>query len=342
MNLQNIPSHNTDIRKMFVASDGYVLMSSDYSAQEPRLTAHLSQDEKMIAAYQAGKDVYCEIASLAYNVPYEECKESRPDGTKNPEGKERRGNAKKIVLGICYGRGIPSIAEQMGCTVKQAQEIYDKVLFCFPQLKQFMEDSERMAREQGYVTTVWGRKRRLPDMQLPLYEFTYAEGAIPQDFDPLSDDVEEYSNEVPYDLVVEYTNRLVKCRGYKEKERVKADIRAKGIDIKDNGGYIAQATRQCVNARIQGSAADQTKKAMILLYNHKELRELGFRMLIPVHDEIIAECPEENAERCAQLMSELMVEAAKDLCVPSKCDVEIFRCWYGEPLDAKTLLPLGD
>ena len=97
--MQNIPSHNNEIRKMFSASDGYVLLSSDYSAQEPRITAHMSKDEKMIKAYRDGKDLYVEIASIAYNLPYDECKEFRADGTKNSKGKERRNAAKAIVLG---------------------------------------------------------------------------------------------------------------------------------------------------------------------------------------------------------------------------------------------------
>ena len=110
-NLQNIPSRpfvlsdgtkidsGHDVRQLFRATPGYILMSCDYSGQEVRVTAHLSKDEKLIQAYKDGKDPYCEIASIAYNVPYDECKEFRSDGTTNPEGKARRGEAKKIVLG---------------------------------------------------------------------------------------------------------------------------------------------------------------------------------------------------------------------------------------------------
>lgn len=112
-NLQNIPSHAKDIRKMFKASDGYVMLSCDYSAQEPRLTVHLAQDQKGIQAYLDGKDLYAEIASLAFGVPYEECLEFRPDGTHNPEGKDRRGRAKAILLGINYDKGVPAIAEDL-------------------------------------------------------------------------------------------------------------------------------------------------------------------------------------------------------------------------------------
>ena len=92
-NLQNIPSHNKDIRKMFVASDGYVLMSSDFSQQEPKCLAALCRkhgDAQMYDTFMQGKDLYSEIASKAFGVPYEDCKEFRPDGTTNKEGKARR------------------------------------------------------------------------------------------------------------------------------------------------------------------------------------------------------------------------------------------------------------
>lgn len=79
-----------------------------------------------------------------------------------------------------------------------------------------------------------------------------------------------------------------------------------------------------------------TKLAQIELYNNEELRKLGFRMLIPVHDEIIAECPEENVKRCSELMSKCMLDAGKDLCVPLSCDVAVFKSWYGKELDPDT------
>lgn len=98
-NLQNIPSHNKEIRHMFKAQEGYVLIGGDYSQQEPMVTAHLSKDRKMKEAFMNGKDIYATIASLAFHKPYEECKEFREDGTVNPAGKERRTQAKSIVLG---------------------------------------------------------------------------------------------------------------------------------------------------------------------------------------------------------------------------------------------------
>ena len=167
-NLQNIPSHNKDIRKMFVASDGYVLMSSDYSQQEPKVMTQMCGDPKMIKAYQEGKDLYAEIAALSFNTTYDNCLDFRPDGTTNPEGKNRRSQAKSILLGVLYGRGVPSIAEQLGTTTKKAQAIKDSVFKGFPAIPQFEDDSLDMAYEKGYVTTLWGRKRRLPAL-LPLW-----------------------------------------------------------------------------------------------------------------------------------------------------------------------------
>ena len=99
-NLQNIPSHAEDIRHMFRATPGYVLMSSDYSSQEPRLTAYVSGDPKMIEAFQKGRDIYATIASVAFKLPYEKCLEFNPDtGEYQADGKARRSEAKSIVLG---------------------------------------------------------------------------------------------------------------------------------------------------------------------------------------------------------------------------------------------------
>lgn len=108
-NLQNIPSHNKDIRRMFRAKSGYVLLSSDYSQQEPKLTAYISQDENMIRSFQENKDIYSFIASIAFNKSYEDCLENRPTGefdeegnpiyVYQPDGKARRGEAKSVVLG---------------------------------------------------------------------------------------------------------------------------------------------------------------------------------------------------------------------------------------------------
>ena len=334
-NLQNIPSHNKDIRKMFVASDGYVLMSSDYSQQEPKVMTQMCGDPKMIKAYQEGKDLYAEIAALSFNTTYDNCLEFRPDGTTNPEGKNRRSQAKSILLGVLYGRGVPSIAEQLGTTTKKAQAIKDSVFKGFPAIPKFEQDSLDMAYEKGYVTTLWGRKRRLPDLQLPEYEFVWKDGG-PLDADLLDFDEEEDVEkvlEVPEEIQNKYIRRLRQAY-FGQKRKIFEEANKEGIWIVDNGAKIADAQRQCVNARIQGSAADMSKLAMILVGNDERLKELGFRLLIPVHDELIAECPEENVKECSERFAQLMSEAAMSrLEIPIKCDVEITREWYGDSIN---------
>ena len=327
-NMQNIPSHNHDIRQMFKATDGYVMMSSDYSQQEPKVMTAMCGDPEMIKAYQEGKDLYASIAALAFSTTYENCLEFRPDGTTNKEGKERRSSAKSILLGILYGRGINSIAEQLHTTKQKAQQIQDRVFRGFPAIKQFEDDTLYMARTYGFVTTYWGRKRRLPEMQLDEFEFKWKPGY--GDVDPLSFDNEVTESEVPYEIQQAYIKKL-RNNPFKKRPIIE-QAASEGIIIIDNGGKIADATRQCVNSRIQGSAADLTKMAAVKIHKCERLKELGFRLLIPVHDEFIGECPEENAKECKELFAQCMCDAAVDLGIPISCDVSVTRRWYGEEI----------
>ena len=330
-NMQNIPSHNKDIRKMFTASDGYVLMSSDYSQQEPKCLAALCRehgDSQMYDTFMEGKDLYSEIASKAFNKTYEECREFNVDGTTNKDGKERRSQAKSILLGVLYGRGVPSIAEQLGTSTNKAQDIKESVFRGFPAIKKFEEDSIEMAKTKGYVTTVCGRKRRLPSMMKPDYEFAWVDG-VPHDDDVLDFD-SELSDEVPEDIQRKYWLKLQSCN-FRDKKKIFELANSEGVWIIDN--TMDKDTTKVVNARIQGSAADLTKLAMIKLYKNERLKELGFRLLIPVHDELIAECPEENAKECSELLAKTMSDAAEEILhMPIKCDVEISKCWYGESI----------
>lgn len=329
-NLQNIPSHNKEIRKMFVAKEGNVFISADYSQQEPRFLAQLSDDENMLSAYIQNKDIYAWIASFIYNVPYEECKEFRPDGTKNPQGKERRTSVKGIILGIMYGRGTKSIAEQLGISIQKAQEITDKFFNSFPNVQKFIQYTEDFARTNGYVETAWGRKRRLPDMQLSEYEFRYDDSYA---FDALNFDSDERLEVNEQDKYY-YINKLQRCRYFRDRLAIKEEAKRNGIIIKDNTGFIAEAQRQCVNSVIQGSSADCTKLAMISIYNDQQLRDMGCKLVIQIHDEVIVEVPLENAKKCAERLAELMIEAPKSkLTVPMKVDTEITRCWYGEEIE---------
>ena len=236
---------------------------------------------------------------------------------------------------------MPSIAEQLGTTPEKAQKIKDSVFKGFPAIPKFEQDSLEMAYEKGYVTTLWGRKRRLPDLQLPEFEFKWKDGARPDDdlldFDePLSEEVGG-AEIVPEEIQNKYIRRLRQAN-FVRKKYIFEEANKEGIWIVDNGAKIADAQRQCVNARIQGSAADMSKLAMILVGNDERLKELGFRLLIPVHDELIAECPEENVTECSERFAMLMAKAAESgLTIPIKCDVEITKAWYGDTIYGQQL-----
>lgn len=337
-NMQNIPSHNKDIRKMFTADEGCLLVSMDFSQQEPKCLAAMCKrdgDSQMYDTFIAGKDIYAEIASKSFHKPYEECKEFRPDGSTNKEGKERRTNAKSILLGALYGRGVESIAEQLGCSVAEAEGIKNAVFIGFPAINKFEKDSLQFAYDYGYVTTVCGRKRRLPDLMLNDYDFKWIDD-VPRETDAL--DFDDMSNEVPDEIVEKWLKRLYRVKPWERRKVFEQANKQDGVWIIDNTKKIGDATRQCVNSRIQGSAADLTKLAMIDLCNNKRLRELGFKLLLQVHDEVIAECPKESMKECSELMAKLMSQAAeKILEMPIKCDAEITRIWYGEAINVSDM-----
>ena len=344
-NLQNIPSKTKklsdgtvidaghDIRQMFIAGEGNVIIGGDFSQQEPRCLAHMSQDENMINAYLHGKDLYATIASKLYNKPYEECKEFRPDGTVNPEGKQRRSSVKPILLGIMYGRGVNSIAEQMNITKEEAQQVINDFYKQFPKVKEFVEFAQENARTYGFVETAWGRKRRLPNMQLDPIEITIENPNLISTFNPLdfsSTENTEVSDEVYY----KYLRLMNRAYGREAKEKVKQQAKAEGYKLVDNGGYIADAQRQCVNSIIQGSAADMTKIAMIQIHNNKRLRELGYKLIIPVHDEVLGVCPKENAKEVRDILEYIMVHVVDDKFeIPMKTDIECTYRWYGEGIE---------
>lgn len=166
INLQNIPSKEKRIRKIFKARDGYKLVGGDFSQIEPRVLAFLSGDESMINAYKEGKDLYAIMGSQVYQLPYEDCREFYPDGTVNAEGKHRRTTMKSVLLGIMYERGATDIGEQFNKSAEWAQQLIDNFYKSFPKINQYRLKIENMAETYGYVTTITGRKRRLPDMQL--------------------------------------------------------------------------------------------------------------------------------------------------------------------------------
>lgn len=343
INFQNIPSSNRDIRLIFCAAPGYRIIGSDFSGQEPRETAFYSQDENMIKAYSEGKDLYAVIASMSFDKPYEECLEFYPEGTKiqldgqeiicgkkthqNKDGKGRRTQAKSVLLGILYGRGAASIGEQLGKTKEEAQEIIDKFYTAFPKVKKWIDESIHNAHKFGYVEDLAGRRRRLPDILLPKYLVRSKNQS--DEFNPLleSKDIIKPENSL---LIEKYNQELKKCRTRTDYERLKEQAQKENIDIINNTGFIAQAERQAVNARVQGGAATLTKLAMITIYNDERLKKIGARLINTVHDEILIEAPEQYSEQAAQYLTEDMVNSAKTLVtnVPMSCDAYDVPCWY--------------
>ena len=290
-----------------------------------------SLDENMINAYKEGKDLYATIAAGVYHNNYWDNMEKHEDGTPNPEGKKRRSACKSLLLGIMYGRGVASIAEQTGATIPEAQKIIDDFYNGFPKVKQWTEETQANAKINGYVEDFWGRRRRLPDIQRPLVEVKYSDpNRIVTDgnFNPLIGSTGKYTTNTKSDIDI-YRERALAAKGRKEIEKIKAEAATKGIEVHENGGFIAQAERQCVNARIQGSASSMTKIAMIKVHADEELKKLGFKLLICVHDELIGECPEENADAVADRLCWIMKTSVEDdVVTPFKCDPTVEFSWY--------------
>ena len=261
-NLMNLPSHATDIRHMFRATPGYVILSSDYSRQEPALTAYISHDKNMLESFQTGRDIYASIASLAFNKPYEECLEFHPvTHEAQPEGKARRGEAKVILLGITYGRAIPSIADQLygkrkdmsdEDKIKSAQKVYDSVLNSFPGIRTLMIASQKYATEHGYVETILGRRRHIPEMQLPEFEFTALKGYVNPDVDPLDVNTLQNKSDIP-ERIKEAL--LKEFKGYKyfgQIARRTKELYDQGIQVINNRSKIGDGSRKVLNSIIQG------------------------------------------------------------------------------------------
>lgn len=338
-NLQQIPSHEgKEIRRLFGATPGYIMMSSDFSQQEPRCLAHFSGDESLIEAYAKGKDIYAVMASQAFHMPYDQCTEfyldenGKKTSVTNPEGKARRSKIKGILLGIMYGRGTASIAQNIHVSLDEAQEITDNFYQSYPAVKAFQEEAQRSAKEKGYTTTAWGRRRYLEHIQKQPFEYKYNNNR-PIDFNPLFTIKEDIDEEVSQEIQDYYNSKLERAN-FTRREFIINQAKEAGVDITNNQGFVAEAMRQVVNSTIQGSAADMSKRAMILIGQNQELKDLGFHMLFPVHDEIIAECPFENRKRCAELLSSLMIQAgAEKISVPMKCDTEAFFYWYGPDVE---------
>ena len=154
-NLQNIPIRGEDgkeIRKAFIPEPGCLFFSADYSQIELRVMAHLSQDAEMIKVFSEGKDLHAATAANIYKKPIEEV-------TRDERTKSKRAN-----FGIIYGITVFGLAERLDIPRDEAKMLIDGYFDTFPQVHDYMEKSKEVAREKGYVTTLFGRRRYLPDI----------------------------------------------------------------------------------------------------------------------------------------------------------------------------------
>ena len=155
-NLQNIPVRmelGRLIRKVFVPEDGYVFLDADYSQIELRVLAHMSGDETLIQAYREAQDIHRLTASQVFHVPFEEVTSLQ------------RRNAKAVNFGIVYGISSFGLSQDLSITRKEAAEYIEKYFETYPKIKSFLDGLVAEGKEKGYVTTMFGRRRPIPELK---------------------------------------------------------------------------------------------------------------------------------------------------------------------------------
>lgn len=370
----------------------YKIVGSDYSAQEPRMTAFLSDQfsaspspydgkpcgNKMKEAYLEKKDLYAMIAVSAFNNNYEDNLEFYPEGTrltidgkeviagnkthKNVEGKARRSTGKVLNLAATYGMGGKAAGEKLGKSAEEGTKLLDNFFKGFPNVKLAIDYSKDFLRKTGYVEDFYGRRRHLPEINLPAYEIKYLdkEQDLKSTFNPffncedlkIKDPLkqkwqEELDKAIDYNNSIRLTSARVLGREYtpsqdlprKAFSELQSNAAKEGILIQANTGRIAQAERQCFNARIQGGAATLTKLAMVDISKDAILNKCQAHLIIPVHDELLVECPEYYSDIVEQRLPEVMVGAAKNggINIPQACDPYNVYRWYADELGAAIL-----
>ncbi len=155
-NLQNIPIRTEQgrlIRKCFVPRDGYVFVDADYSQIELRIMAHMSADERLIEAYNSGRDIHRITASQVFNTPLEEVTELQ------------RRNAKAVNFGIIYGISSFGLSQDLSISRKEATKFIENYFISFPKVKEFLDELVENAKQNGFVTTIYKRRRPLPELK---------------------------------------------------------------------------------------------------------------------------------------------------------------------------------
>ncbi len=250
-NLQNIPVRKklgAEIRKMFVAGPGMVLVDADYSQIELRLLAHISGDEAMRGAFLSGEDFHTVTASKVFNVPIEDV---------TPVLRSR---AKAVNFGIVYGISAFSLAQDIGVFPNEAKAYMDAYLDKYHGVRDYMDKIKAQAKADGYVETLFHRRRYLPE------------------------------------------------------------LKSSNFNVRSFGERVA------LNMPVQGTAADVIKLAMVNVHRRLQEAKLEARLILQVHDELIVECPESEAERVQTLLEEEM-ENAVHYSVPLIAEAHIGHSW---------------
>lgn len=332
------------------------------------MTTFLSSDAKMYEAYNEGKDLYAMIAQSAFDNEYEENLEFYPpnmeleiDGKKvitgkkthvNKAGKERRSVGKVLNLAATYGMSGATAGARLGKTKAEGEELLKNFFEGFPGVKTAIDQSKAFLKKNGYVEDFVGRRRRLSDINLKPYE-VYLKNPVENDanFNPIlgcenrttiDPKISKWEKLLQEQIDKSEAWRRMKAAeageafvatgelSNKAYEKLSKEALQDGVVIQANTGRIAQASRQCFNARVQGSAASLTKMAMIDIFNDEELKRYQANLIITVHDEVLVECPEFYAEQVEKRLPQIMIEAAKkggdD--VPQACDPYSVSRWY--------------
>ncbi len=250
-NLQNIPIRTAagrQVRQAFIAPPGYRLMAADYSQVELRIMAHLSGDQNLLTAFRSDADIHKATAAEVFDTPLSEV------------SSEQRRSAKAINFGLIYGMSAFGLANQLNVGRGEAQRYVDQYFERYPGVRKFMDETQALADEKGYVETLFGRRLYLPDIHA------------------------------------------------------------------GNAMLRRAAQRTAINAPMQGTAADIIKQAMIDIDHWLDLGEIDARMLLQVHDELVFEVSENDAQILADGVRFRMVTAAA-LDVPLIVDVGFGANW---------------
>ena len=250
-NLQNIPIRTelgSQLRAYFIAKPGCVLVDADYSQIELRILAHITGDEHMQQAFLNGEDIHRSTAAKIYGIPQSEV---------TPR---LRSSAKAINFGIMYGKGAYSLSKDIGVTVKEADAFLKNYLDAFPKVSGYMDKTIADAKKRGYVSTLFGRRRALPELA------------------------------------------------------------SSNFNVRSSGERMAR------NTPIQGTAADVIKLAMVRVWKRLRAEKLDSRLILTVHDELIVEAPEAEAEYAARILREEM-EGCVAYAVPLSTDVHAGKNW---------------